>query len=529
MLSPNTTSMSTAVPVDRLLRKIHVVCAKHNVSFGSPDDLAAFLVRLREDRHLAMDFWSLNAAISSNDGEELPEEQVFQIIVYALTGCEFPEEVRKLGDPSAKSLDDLRDLFRGVDIDNPLRDSPPAPEPPAPAASPATESRTDKRQEKENVRRPEGVSKAVSAAAAIAGRETWNAPAGADESSKEQLQQTKDELQNTLQQLEQNYRGLLRHLDRIDKRLNGLQAQPDDQASMSAWAAASPHTLLEETPRRANYDGVSLQPLRKVENSRIVLTEPHPAPSQDVEIFPTDNPPLRSFTEKKEPGKLGINLTLLVIVSACVFTTWKYHQTIHQQFEPILRKVIDFYPAANAEPAAIAPAAPSAPLPTSEPPAAAAVGRAVDTAVQTVKDSVGTPDADSASPPSETPSSSASQRRNRPSDSEEDSFFTLPGSSRSADAVPVPAAVMQSNLITSRVPAYPADAKAERVEGKVVLQAIISKEGTVDDLRVIDGNPMLRNAAIDAVSKWHYRPYIQNGRPVEVSTTIRVDFRLPNS
>lgn len=525
MLSPNATSISTTVPVDRLLRKIHVVCAKHNVSFGSPDDLAAFLRKLREDRHLAMDFWVLNAAISSNDGEELSEEQVFQIIVYAITGCDVPEEVRKLGGEPAKSLDDLHDLLRGVDIDNPLRGSPAEPEPPAPSMSAASESRSDKRQE--NSRRPDRLSKAVSAAASVAARETWNAPAGEDGSSKEQLQHTKDELQQTLQQLEQNYRGLLKHLDRIDKRLNGLDVQPDESASKAAWSAASPHTLLEDTPRRANYDGVSLQPLRKVENSRIVLAEPQPTPETATEAFPTDNPPLRSFTEKKEPGKVGINLTLLLIVSACVFTTWKYHQTLHKQFEPILRKVVDFYPAADREePAAVAP---SAPAPASEPPAAAALSHAVDTALQTVKDNVGTSDADSTSSGSDTTrNSSSSPRRNRASDSEADSFFTLPGSSRSVDAVAVPAAVMQSNLITSRVPAYPAEAKAEHVEGKVVLQASISKEGVVDDLRVVDGDPMLRNAAIDAVSKWHYRPYVVNGRPVDVSTTIRVDFRLPN-
>lgn len=87
---------------------------------------------------------------------------------------------------------------------------------------------------------------------------------------------------------------------------------------------------------------------------------------------------------------------------------------------------------------------------------------------------------------------------------------------------------MENNLITSRVPAYPEAARTEGVQGRVLLQATISKEGEVEQLHVLDGDPMLRAAAMDAVSKWRYRPYTVNGKPVEVSTNIRVDFRLPN-
>jgi len=86
---------------------------------------------------------------------------------------------------------------------------------------------------------------------------------------------------------------------------------------------------------------------------------------------------------------------------------------------------------------------------------------------------------------------------------------------------------MQENLVTSRVPAYPEAAKVDGVEGPVVMQALISKNGTVDRLHVIQGDPLLHTAASEAVSKWHYRPYTVNGRPVEVATTVKVEFRLP--
>jgi len=92
--------------------------------------------------------------------------------------------------------------------------------------------------------------------------------------------------------------------------------------------------------------------------------------------------------------------------------------------------------------------------------------------------------------------------------------------------VAVAPAVMEENLLVSRVPAYPEVAKADRVEGPVVMQAIITKNGTVGHLHVLQGDPMLRSAASEAVSKWRYRPYTVNGKPVEVATTVTVDFKL---
>jgi TonB family protein len=95
-----------------------------------------------------------------------------------------------------------------------------------------------------------------------------------------------------------------------------------------------------------------------------------------------------------------------------------------------------------------------------------------------------------------------------------------------ANAVRVAPAVMEANLLASRVPAYPETAKEDRIEGPVVVQAIISKDGFVDRVHVIEGNPRLRSAAAEAISKWRYKPYLLNGRPVEVATTITVDFSL---
>ncbi len=75
-------------------------------------------------------------------------------------------------------------------------------------------------------------------------------------------------------------------------------------------------------------------------------------------------------------------------------------------------------------------------------------------------------------------------------------------------------------------PVYPAIAKAARISGTVVIHATISKTGTIENLQVIDGPPMLRQNAIEAVRQWRYRPYLLNGEPVEVDTTVNVVFSL---
>jgi protein TonB len=75
-------------------------------------------------------------------------------------------------------------------------------------------------------------------------------------------------------------------------------------------------------------------------------------------------------------------------------------------------------------------------------------------------------------------------------------------------------------------PPYPPLARAARVQGDVVLNAIIDVNGQITNLQLVSGHPMLVPAAIDAVRQWRYRPYLLNGTPVEVETTITVIFTL---
>jgi periplasmic protein TonB len=92
--------------------------------------------------------------------------------------------------------------------------------------------------------------------------------------------------------------------------------------------------------------------------------------------------------------------------------------------------------------------------------------------------------------------------------------------------VRISSGVMEGSLLAKFVPVYPAIAKASGVHGTVVLQATISKSGTIENLRVIGGPLMLQQAALDAVKTWRYRPYLLNGEPVEVETTVNVVFEM---
>ncbi len=90
----------------------------------------------------------------------------------------------------------------------------------------------------------------------------------------------------------------------------------------------------------------------------------------------------------------------------------------------------------------------------------------------------------------------------------------------------VSSGVMAGNLLTKTLPQYPAIPRAAHIQGTVVLQATISKSGSIENLRVISGPPALQQAAMDAVRSWRYKPYLLNGEPVEVETTINVVFNL---
>jgi TonB family protein len=90
----------------------------------------------------------------------------------------------------------------------------------------------------------------------------------------------------------------------------------------------------------------------------------------------------------------------------------------------------------------------------------------------------------------------------------------------------VPASTMAANVLIRVQPKYPEAAKAAKIQGTIVLEAIISKTGTVENLHIISGPDELQPSSLDAVRQWTYKPYLLNGDPVEVTTTIKVIYSL---
>lgn len=86
--------------------------------------------------------------------------------------------------------------------------------------------------------------------------------------------------------------------------------------------------------------------------------------------------------------------------------------------------------------------------------------------------------------------------------------------------------VAVGNKLSGNDPAYPPMAKIAHLQGDVVLQATISKNGAIENLHALSGHPILVQAAIEAVKEWKYKPYFLNGDPVEVETTITVKFHM---
>ena len=98
--------------------------------------------------------------------------------------------------------------------------------------------------------------------------------------------------------------------------------------------------------------------------------------------------------------------------------------------------------------------------------------------------------------------------------------------STSREPIRVSSTLQMTKLVKRVLPAYPPLAKAARISGVVRLIGIIAKDGTVRNLQLVSGHPLLTRAAIEAVEQWVYQPTLLGGEPVEVICTIEVNFNL---
>jgi TonB family protein len=85
----------------------------------------------------------------------------------------------------------------------------------------------------------------------------------------------------------------------------------------------------------------------------------------------------------------------------------------------------------------------------------------------------------------------------------------------------------EKRLVRRQQPAYPAEARKDRIQGTVVLKVVVSETGKVEGVRLVEGNPTLAAAAINSVKQWHYRPYLRSGKAQPFQTIVLVDFQRP--
>lgn len=125
--------------------------------------------------------------------------------------------------------------------------------------------------------------------------------------------------------------------------------------------------------------------------------------------------------------------------------------------------------------------------------------------------------------PTEPPSISAGSTNQSALNGVLSAKVSLPGLS-----APVSQGVSGGQLVHRVPPAYPAQARVLRLEGTVILAAMVMEDGTVRDVKVVEGSPVFAQSAVDAVKHWRYKPYELDGKPVKIETRITINFKFPS-
>ncbi|MDE1176746.1 MAG: energy transducer TonB [Edaphobacter sp.] len=275
---------------------------------------------------------------------------------------------------------------------------------------------------------------------------------------------------------------------------------------------------------------------------------------------PDDDPSIRApfsdyarETEGPSPTRRAIPLVIVALLIAAGFAVW-YSQaghrwlervawSIHHTYDSAMERKDDWPKPGAATPAPDAGSAPQNPdqNPAQSPDQSTAQSTAQSTPpstpitppqqpqATTPAASAPAPSATAPAPAPQTPPQSAAdtQRRN-PETSDPTLRGKISQAPIDAGVLRVPGSTMVAYLLTSRVPAYPESARALEIEGHVTMEIVVSETGAVRFVHVIDGDRHLRLAAEEAVLRYRYKPYLLNGEAVEVTTTVTVDFRLPD-
>ncbi|MDQ1452678.1 MAG: hypothetical protein QOK38_2544, partial [Acidobacteriaceae bacterium] len=496
--------------------------------------------------YLAMDFWAFIGKLSDREGGEFSDDQVLGVVIEGITDA----EISDLEGGAKRTADDLRAMLAGVDIQGSEQSQVEmAPFPPSEPGS----QRDEKKLWTPAKELATGPSKAAAPftpenqATFTSGEQAplppdkqapftpeKQAPFTPTRSSEEERHATvlpvtpSPQLDETLLRLELT-RLVQQYFDNIDKRISKLEPNPEGTGII---ATAVTRRSLEEPVSPEEMEELRL---RRTGRTRIVL-EPAPSRAQDSHpgVKDDDDIPMRIPLEHYSPperfGKAPLLLVLVLVGAA--FAMYRDPTLLRKGFAAVVRQLHSNSSVTSSNPSAI-------PLPASSDQGASVKPEQSQSALEggSTPPPANTPEQRTPSPqptgagsqPAENDSASSSGRNtatDRAVAQTERAVADGISSIEAAGAVRVNPSVMDENLIVQRVPAYPEVAKVSGVEGNVVMQALISKEGTVKRVHVMEGDSRLRSAAEEAVYKWRYRPYVLQGRPVEVATTVTVNFNL---
>jgi TonB family protein len=529
MMSAHANSVQKPERFDMHVRKFRSICVMHGFQIGSDSELESFLRKLLDDRHLAMDFWAFVGKVSNREGGDLSDDQLLSVIVEGITNTDASE----VDADQQRTINDLRAMLAGVDIQGPEQS--PVEMAPFPRKEPASDQAEDHPWTKsaESPIPPLNPKPRFSFHAVDSHSDVDNHPVNAKDVAYAAAPSDPRPVDETLLRLELT-RLLQQYFEHIDKRIG--RPTPDPDASTGNIAPAVTRRSLQEPATEAEEEEVRFKRLGR---SRLVL-EPSPfLPAENpIQVTDDDLPiriPLEHYSPPPRFGKAPIMLVLVLIGAG--LEIYRDPSLLRHGFDIVARQF-------RAENALVRVNTPKEPPVNTGPSQSSTTQSEVPSNSEKSLPAALLPSFRGSSTPSpaETPNptapsadlqtirnrldSSNSHAPDRAQAQSEPAPEDPKSSIESAGAINVSPSVMDRNLIVSRVPAYPEFARTSRVEGDVVMRALISKEGTVERVHVMQGDSRLRSAAEDAVYKWRYRPYVLNGQPVEVATTVTVNFNL---
>jgi protein TonB len=350
-------------------------------------------------------------------------------------------------------------------------------------------------------------------------------------------------------------------------------AIPEKHAHAAAAAAnSSPARIVETAPPTApaesemtrmspTTDEVALasgarKPQPAFFNDSILEPPKSAPPLKAAPVKPSDDPVLAdlesdsptpvftSYTEPKKKGRAPLVLLFFALAGGGFYAAWMYQPGFREIAQPQIDRLLQAVGTAPAPHNAVSPPHVSAPTPVpSAAPQPASTTALPAPDADTNPAVVGTPSAapasaDSTAPalPQETPTTAAVAQSSdaaktlAPAESKKSVVAALPSETElpgEKTAVILSSQGAEKRLIRHQPPVYPAEARKQRVEGTVVLKAVVSEGGKVDGVRLVEGDPTLAAAAISAVKQWHYRPYIRDGKARPFQTIVLVDFQRP--